>query len=81
MLSTQTTKPRFLTIVSLVSKTLEWDSIQNCTVPRDCLNVELTSDSPLSTVEVNQSVKKYIRNGYLVTGVSEVDFDSAADWF
>lgn len=75
------TKPRYLTIVEMVSRALEWDDVQNCTVPRDYLNVELTSDSPLSTVEIDQSVKKYIANGYLVTGVSEIDYDTAADWF
>jgi hypothetical protein len=74
------TQSRFLTIVELISRQLQWDDSQQCTT-RDYLNIEVPSDVPLTQAEINQSVKKYVANGYLVTGVSEIDYDAAADWF
>lgn len=78
MLNATAAKPRFLTIVELISRRLEWDDCQQCTT-RDYLNIEIPSDSPLTQTAIANATKDY--PGYMIGGISEIDYNTAADWF
>lgn len=75
MLSTATvSRPRYLTIVEMVSRALEWDDVQNCPV-RDRKTLEINSDRLLSTAELNVWTGRY--PDYVVVGVHEIDNHTA----
>lgn len=72
------TKPRFLTIVELISRALEWDDCQQCP-SRDYLNVEVPSDFPLTQTAIKEVAQRH--PGYMIGGITEIDYNTAADWF
>lgn len=72
------TQSRFLTIVELVSKALEWDDSLQCPT-RDRQTIEIVSDRLLSTVEVNAYTSRY--PSYAVVGVHELDYSTAPEEF
>lgn len=72
------TRPRYLTIVELISHAQEWDDYHQCPV-RDYLNIESRSDFPLSQAAIAQVAKEH--PGYMVGGITEIDLATAPDEF
>lgn len=72
------TRPRYLTIVELLTREQYWDDSQNCPA-RDYLNIERRSNYPLTKRAIDQIVRE--NPGYMVGGITEVDYATAPDEF
>ena len=72
------TQSRFLTIVELISRAIEWDDCQQCPT-RDYMNLEIVSDRLLTKEEIDEWASRH--PGYMIGGISEIDFDTAAEEF
>jgi hypothetical protein len=72
------TRPRYLTIVELLTREQYWDDAQGCPA-RDYLNIERRSDYPLTNAAINQIALEH--PGYMVGGITEIDLDNATDEF
>lgn len=72
------TTPRYLTIIELISYAQEWDDVLQ--VPtRDYLNIEVPSDFPLTQPAIAKVAKEH--PGYMVGGLTEIDYATAPDEF
>lgn len=73
-----TTKPRFLTIVELISRAIEWDDCQQCPT-RDYMNLEIVSDHLLTKAEIDEWVSCH--PGFMIGGISEIDYNTTTEEF
>jgi hypothetical protein len=72
------TDPRYLTIIELICRHAEWDDVHQLPV-RDYLNIEVRSDLPLTQQAIAQVAHDH--PGYMVGGLTEVDYATVDDWF
>lgn len=73
-------KSRYLTIVELTSRKPNMAaSIEAGAIIRDYLNLELYSDRPLSHQQITQAAAKH--PAFAVTGITEIDYNTAPDEF